>query len=303
METILEGGDYPGWRHYRAEAPWQLPAPGIYELAVDVRQDDAVLEHEIVVFSFGQGALPPGDSTVVIPDGLRLKFELIALGKFLMGAPESDPEGEDREKPQHEVVIMNGFYMGKFEVMQWQWEAVMGTTPWAGRMESSVDYVREEPNNPAVYVSGNDVQAFVHTLNEAAGDSLYRLPTEAEWEYACRAGTTTRWSFGDIAGNVGDYAWFNDNTWIEDQKYAHEVGTKPPNPWGLYDMHGNVEEWCLDRYGAYPGGAQVDPSGPDSGDGRVFRGGAFTTPSIACGPRTATIPCRPSLITLSVCDW
>ena len=116
---------------------------------------------------------------------------------------------------------------------------------------------------------------FIHVLNEAEGDSLYRLPTEAEWEYACRAGTETRWSFGDDVSQLKDYAWYHDNAWDIGEQYAHPVGTKLPNPWGLYDMHGNVWEMCQDWYGIYPNEYQIDPTGPASGSDRVLRGGYF----------------------------
>ena len=154
----------------------------------------------------------------------------------------------------------------------------MGTTPWVGGHKD----VRESPNNPAAYISWNDMQVFIHSLNQAAGDSLYRLPTEAEWEYACRAGTTMRWSFGDDESQLGQYAWYLDNACGVEECYPHAVGTKLPNPWGLYDMHGNVAEWVQDWRWPYPSDAQTDPQGPDKGNSRVLRGGsAGTTASVA----------------------
>ncbi len=126
-----------------------------------------------------------------------------------------------------------------------------------------------------MYISWDDVQAFVARLNEASGAEVYRLPTEAEWEYACRAGTTTRWSFGDDEGDLGDYAWYRDNAWAAGLQYAQPVGTKLHNPWGLYDMHGNVWEWVQDWYDSYTSGALVDQQGPSSGSIRVIRSGSF----------------------------
>ena len=123
-----------------------------------------------------------------------------------MGSPSTEVGRDSDEGPQHEVTISKGFYLGKYEVTQGQWQAVMGTTPWSGQ-----SYVQVDADNPAVYVSWNDVQSFVQALNEAAKDSLYRLPTEAEWEYACRAGTTERWSFGDDESKLKDYAWYDVN--------------------------------------------------------------------------------------------
>ena len=137
--------------------------------------------------------------------------------------------------------------------------------------------MQADPACPAVHISWEHVQAFAARLNEAFGSEVYRLPTEAEWEYACRAGTTTRWSFGDDEGDLGDYAWYQDNAWDAGLEYAQPVGTKLPNPWGLYDMHGNVWEWVQDWYGEYSSDALVDPQGLSGGRDRdrVIRGGNF----------------------------
>ena len=130
-------------------------------------------------------------------------------------------------------------------------------------------------------MSWDDATAFCQNLTEIerkAGklkaDEEYRLATEAEWEYACRAGTTTAYSFGDDEKQLGEYAWFNGNSENVDEKYAHKVGLKKPNPWGLRDMHGNVAEWCSDRYGFKLAGG-TDPVGPENGSDRVFRGGGW----------------------------
>ena len=225
---------------------------------------------------FGPSGGEAGDSlTVTLPVGsVDMTFAYIPAGTFTMGSPDSEEGRWADEGPQHEVTISKGFYLGKYEVTQGQWEAVMGTTPWSGK-----NYVEENADHPAVYVSWEDAQAFIQKLNDAAGEELYRLSTEAEWEYACRAGTTTRWSFGDDESDVGDYAWYEDNAWDVGERYAHEVGTKLANPWGLYDMHGNVYEWCLDWYGSYSSEAQTDPSGPESGSYRVLRGGSWKSTS------------------------
>ena len=127
--------------------------------------------------------------------------------------------------------------------------------------------------NLPVEVSWNDIQEYIKKLNAAAGGNIYRLPTEAEWEYACRAGTTTRWSFGDDESQLGEYAWYGGN--YNSDGSTKEVGTKKPNSWGLYDMHGNVYEWCQDWYGSYSSSAQTDPTGPSTGSDRVMRGGNF----------------------------
>ena len=188
-----------------------------------------------------------------------------------MGSPDSEEGRYGDEGPQHKVRISEGFYLGKYEITQGQWESVMGTRPWSGQ-----SYVGENANHPAVYISWEDVQELIGKLNRVEGRVVYRLPREGEWEYACRAGTTTRWSFGDNESQLGRYAWYDANAWDVGEKYAHAVGTKLANPWGLYDMHGNVYEWCQDWWsGSYSSGSQVDPTGPSSGSHRVFRGGAF----------------------------
>ena len=191
---------------------------------------------------------------------VEMVFAYIPNGTFTMGSPDSS--SWDNEKPQHEVTINQGFYLGKCEVTQGEWEAVMGSNP--------SFYSGSE--KPVQSVSWHEVQDFVHRLNVAAGDSLYRLPTEGQWEYACRAGTTTQWSFGENESDLENYAWYSGNNSPIGPK---SVGTKLANPWGLFDMHGNVEEWCQDWDGEYSSSAQADPPGPVSGSRRVTRGGSF----------------------------
>jgi formylglycine-generating enzyme required for sulfatase activity len=147
----------------------------------------------------------------------------------------------------------------------------MGTELWKGK-----SYVKEGPDYPAVYVSWDDAVAFCKKLSDKEGNT-YRLPTEAEWDYACRAGTKTAWSFGDEFKELGDYAWYRENTWDIGEKYAHQVRLKKPNAFGLYDMHGNVFEWCHDYYEKdyYKLSPEKDPTGPASGSNRVVRGGNF----------------------------
>lgn len=219
--------------------------------------------------------------TVTLPGGATMEMVWIEPGTFMMGSPDSVDQAYG-EKPQHQVTISRGFYLGKYELTQEQWETVMGTQPWSGQ-----DYVRSNPQNPAVYISWDDMQVFIHKLNQAAGDSLYRLLTEAEWEYACRAGTTTLWSFGDDKGRLGEYAWYRGNAWSAGLHYAQLVGTKLPNPWSLYDMHGNVLEWVQDWHELYTGAGQVDPVGPATGYDRVIRGGDFSNSGYAEYTRSA----------------
>ncbi|MFH1024246.1 MAG: formylglycine-generating enzyme family protein [Planctomycetota bacterium] len=188
----------------------------------------------------------------------------IPPGEFMMGSPDNEPGRGEDEGPQHKVKITKGFYMGATEVTQAQWKAVMGDNPSNFKGDDL----------PVEQVSWNDCQVFLKKFSDKEGKT-YRLPTEAEWEYACRAGTTTRFCFGDDDGGLGAYAWFYGNSGNQ----THAVGTKKSNAFGLYDMHGNVWEWCQDRFGAYPSGDVTDPTGATSGSDRVLRSGSwFGTP-------------------------
>jgi formylglycine-generating enzyme required for sulfatase activity len=182
----------------------------------------------------------------------------IPAGEFMMGDSELGPESEP-----HHVKLTKSFHLGRTEVTQGQWTAVMGTTPWKDE-----DNVKEGDDCAATYVSWEDAVEFCRKLSVKEGVE-YRVPTEAEWEYACRAETTTVWSFGDDESQIGEYAWYTENADDVAEKYAHIVGQKKPNPWGLYDIHGNVGEWCQDWAGEYPSGDVTDPVGPDSGSNRV----------------------------------
>jgi formylglycine-generating enzyme required for sulfatase activity len=213
---------------------------------------------------------PVTEKAFTLPGAVRLDMVWIEPGRFTMGSPGSEPFRDPNEGPQHQVTISKGFYLGKYEVTQRQWEGVMNARPWSGQAS-----VVENPDHPAVYLSWEDAQAFIQKINAAETAAVYRLPTEAEWEYACRAGSSSRWSFGDQEGRLRDYAWYDANATSAGEDYAHRVGAKQPNPWGLYDMHGNIWEWTQDWYSDYAFGSQVDPKGPVSGDRRVLRGGSF----------------------------
>jgi formylglycine-generating enzyme required for sulfatase activity len=204
-------------------------------------------------------------------NSVGMKLKLIPAGEFRMGSPDSDGDAKDDEKPQHLVKVTKPFYLSVYEVTQQQYEKVVGTRPWQDK-----GFVREGPDYPATYVSHDDAVAFCRKLSKQESVE-YRLPTEAEWEYACRAGTTTVYSFGDDASRLGQNAWCRMNTWDVGKQYAHRVGQKPPNSWGLYDMHGNVWEWCQDWFGIYPSGSVSDPQGRKSGSIPVSRGGSFWT--------------------------
>ncbi len=203
-------------------------------------------------------------------NSIGMEFVEIPAGEFMMGSP-SDEEGKmDREGPVHKVTIEESYYLAKFEVTQEQWREVMGSNP---------SYFKGD-DLPVEQVSWNDAQEFIEKLNEKEGTNKYRLPSEAEWEYACRAGTTTRYYFGDGESKLGDYAWYRDNS---DQK-THLVGQKKPNPWGLYDMHGNVWELCQDRYHSYYYGAPSYGGAWESGSSsdRVLRGGGWNGDAWRC---------------------
>ena len=204
---------------------------------------------------------------------LNLEMMPIPSGTFLMGGTDYEEGWDDDEGPQTTVTITKPFWLGKTEVTQSQWKAVMGNNP-----SHFKGY-----NLPVEQVSWNDAVAFCEKLNEVARDTLpdgyhYTLPTEAQWEYACRAGTTTRFYYGDDDNQLGSYAWYTDNS----SSKTHPVGEKLPNGWGLHDMHGNVAEWCLDWYGDYQGGSITDPQGPQSGWRRVNRGGSWSDDARYC---------------------
>ena len=208
--------------------------------------------------------------TVELHRGVMMEFVWIEPGTFKMGSAIHDAQTAD-EALLHDVTISKGFYLGKYEITQAQWVAVMGTAPWTGKQ-----HVVKGDDHAASYVSWTALEEFLLRMNDAAGEQLYRLPTEAEWEYACRAGTTTRWYFGDDVRSLPDHAWFIDNALKADREHAQPVGGKQPNPWGLYDMYGNVWEWVQDWYSpSYQPLLQMDPTGPAAGTERVMRGGGF----------------------------
>jgi formylglycine-generating enzyme required for sulfatase activity len=206
----------------------------------------------------------------------------IPPGTFRMGCPTNEEDSSILdpaigEYPQMAVTITRGFWMGKYEVTQGEYQAVMGVNP---------SYFPGPPNRPVEQVTWFDAMNYCakltqreRTAGRIATNSVYRLPTEAEWEYACRAWTSTRFSYGDDLGytSLSDYAWYGVTNGA-----THLVGQKLPNPWGLYDMHGNVLEWCQDWYQKYPGGIAVDPQGPPTGSSRVFRGGDWHHDDAGC---------------------
>jgi sulfatase modifying factor 1 len=221
-----------------------------------------------------------GKKPFTIP-GLSMEMLWCKLGTFMMGSPKSEKHRDDDET-RHTVTLTSGFHLGKHEVTQSQWERVMGSNPsWL-----------KGADRPVETVPWHDATSFCEKLTEQEGKAgrlpsgmSYQLPTEAQWEYACRAGTKTAHAFGEASGEMyrhGNYA--DRNTNFDWSNKAHDdgfknispVGSHKPNGWGFHDMHGNVFEWCADWYGDYPSGAARDPVGPAYGSARIGRGGSWS---------------------------
>ena len=213
-----------------------------------------------------------------ITNSIGVKLVLIPKGTFMMGSPESE-QGRYENETQHEVTISKDYYLGVYEVTQAQYEKVMG---------KNLSYFQgakvgnENADLPVENVSWDEAVKFCKKLSalpeEKKAGRVYRLPTEAEWEYACRAGSKTAYSFDDEEGLLPEYGWFSRNS----SRRTHTVGLLEPNAWGLHDMHGNVWEWCSDWYEEYPKGAVSDPTGPKEGSYRVLRGGCWGNEAADC---------------------
>ncbi len=254
------------------------------------------------------GTKPGEVREITLPGSVKLKQVWCPSGKFTMGSPASETGRSKDEDDTADaggqpalVTLTKGFWLGQTEVTQAQWTAVMGAAskPWSGK-----PYVREGANFPASFIShgvnsdgtieADSATAFCEKLTEIerkagrlATGWKYALPTEAQWEYACRAGTQTAYSFGDDESKLGDHAWWGGNLGdgnAKTEQYAHAVATKQPNAWGLSDMHGNVWEWCFDGYAEQLIGGR-DPANTSQVDGHVLRGGSWF--EIAAGPRSA----------------
>ena len=261
--TILPGQQlYPGSiKNGVNSRPWnsfglsyRIQAEPTPQVAVETRPMMEKPEPVKKVFKSGE----------TITNSIGMELIGIPAGTFTMG----DGAGVA-------VTLTQGFSLGKTEVSWGEWQQVMG------KVFQGQKYNVASKDFPASEITWDEAIEFCKKLTATehkngklpAGES-YRLPTDAEWEYACRAGTTTAFSFGDDESKLGEYAWFDGNAKNIGEQYAHKVGLKKPNPWGLYDMHGNVWEWCSDCYdGKLAGG--IDPVGPERGSGRVFRGGGW----------------------------
>jgi formylglycine-generating enzyme len=238
----------------------------------------------------GPSNVEPTEGKPFTVSDLSMEMLWCPPGTFMMGSPESE-KGRDDDETQHTVTLTQGYWLGKYEATQAQWEAVMGTNPSEFKGE----------NLPVETVSWDEVTSFCAKLTERERKAgrlpegyAYQLPTEAQWEYACRAGTRTAYSFGDTANLLyrhANYADKNTNVgWsdkLHDDGHANTapVGSYPANAWGFHDMHGNVREWCSDYYGIYPTGTVTDPTGPASGSDRATRGSSWD--SVDHGLRSA----------------
>jgi formylglycine-generating enzyme required for sulfatase activity len=198
-------------------------------------------------------------------NSIDIELVLVSAGEFQMG----EDKGLDNERPVHQVQISPPFYLGKYPVTQAQWETVMGNNP--------SEFIGDQ-RRPVERVSWDDVQEFIRRLNKKEGLESYRLPTEAEWEYAARAGSTTKYCFGDDESQLAEYAWYDKNSAQE----THPVGQLKPNAWDLYDMHGNVWEWVQDWYAEYTEASVTDPQGPSSGSSRIIHGSSWLHDARSC---------------------
>ncbi len=231
-----------------------------------------------------------------ITNSIGMKLKLIPAGEFLMGS-RVDEEYPDYDQKPHRIRITQPFYMGHFTVTQSQWLHVMKTEPWKEKR-----FVKEGSNYPASYVSHADAIAFCRKVTERE-TANYRLPTEAEWEYACRAGTSSLHWWGDeceavnyddeeLRKRMDQRRWACVNYYLQGEDYPHRVGLTSPNPWGLFDMIGNISEWCSDWYGEkyYWSSPSKDPKGPNNGVERVMRGGAWNDETWSSATRYASDP-------------
>ena len=199
---------------------------------------------------------------------LEIEWVWCPPGIFKMGSPEDEPN-RSPDETFHQVTLTSGFWIGKYPVTQGQWQQVTGFNPSC--------YPQSGPDAPVENVSWDDAREFCQALGRRDGRE-YRLPTEAEWEYACRAGSAGAWCFGDETAVFGDYGCFGKNSGGR----TSPVGQRKPNAWGIHDMHGNIWEWCQDWYETYASNPATDPSGPGEGSYRVYRGGGWGDPAEFC---------------------
>lgn len=255
----------------RKKAPISLAA-----LAAIACSDGAVSEAAQTLATPAQTAATTAPARTYT-NSIGMVFVAIPAGSFLMGSADGDPHAFAVEKPQRRVSIAKPYYIGQYEVTQADWQTVMGENPYA-RARSNPYYRLPgmaaritKPDHPAT-VSWQDAQAFITALNQRENTRRYRLPSEAEWEYAARAGTQSAYSFGDSAADLGQYAWFGEDF---ARGGTHPVGQKRPNAWGLYDVHGNVWEWVEDTFAPYASKTPQGVQGGSAGRDKTVRGGSW----------------------------
>ena len=223
------------------------------------------------------GASKSAQTENTVTNSLGMEFVHVPPGSFLRGSP-IDEVGRTSDEGQHKVTLTNGYYVQTTEVTQKQYKAVMGALPL---------YIRKcSEECPVERLSWEDAQTFISKLNKLEGVDYYRLPTEAEWEYAARAGSITAFANGEISSvacggdpTLSEIGWYCGDS----KSYPHHpVAQKTPNSWGIYDMHGSVWEWCTDWFSSYPQGSVTDPSGPSDGKERVVRGGGLADTARSC---------------------
>lgn len=225
-----------------------------------------------------------------LTNSIGMKFRRIASGSYLMGTQEH-PGSPKIGEQIHRVTINQPFYLGVYEVTQAQYERIMGTNPSfyqapnvqpAFLNQNQLAPKSDTSDHPVEKVSWEDATEFCKRLSDLADEKaagrIYHLPTEAQWEYACRAGTKSSFSFDDESKVLGEYGWY----WENSRGQTHPVGELKPNAWGLYDMHGNVSEWCLDWFDQYPETTLIDPTGPAHGTYKVHRGGGWFVEGSLC---------------------
>jgi formylglycine-generating enzyme required for sulfatase activity len=223
-------------------------APFDAQTADDLQQETSVFLNEPII------------RTINLIDGIQIELVLIPAGEFDMGSPPSEVARNVDEGPVRRIRISSPFYIGRYEITQAQWKAVMGNI-WSNF--KGIDL-------PVDAIPWSQAVEFCQRLSEREHET-FRLPTEAEWEFANRAGSTTAYSFGDDRSSLAQHAWYNSNS----RHKTHPVGRKKPNAFGLYDMHGNVWEWCSDWYDEYIVDSIIDPTGPSEGCSRILRGGSW----------------------------
>lgn len=276
VQKISDGRQVP-WRESSLTSKFYFsevskPAAKTNKPPVDPQTKDQGLQSSLAKIS-----VP--DPKKNIKNSLGMEFVYIPSGEFLMGSPENE-KGRAKDEIQHQVTLTQGYYIQTTEVTQKQWAEVMGTNP--------SDFDECGDDCPVENVSWEDIEQYLEKVNRLDVEHHYRLPTEAEWEYAARAGSRLRFCSSDSTVILKDYGWFEENS----EETVQSVAQKKPNQWGIYDMHGNVWEWCRDYYGPYSQSKTVNPQGPSSGLSRVRRGGGWNSSFEVCRSayRLANLP-------------